>query len=632
MNSRRLGAVNASLLSWIALAAVNAVFVAMLSRKGVSIGTRAFHHAYDAGQLLFAGVLSAASVALWQRIAPTRRFAADVALAALAGLVAFLIVSDDLANFAQRMSDETLAPYVLAALLIGLAVSLPIVARLGAFLGRSRARYAGIAAAIGLAVLNNLVLKNDYRGVHLFVSLAAAVLLTHCLAETVLPTPIAHRPKSLGLAAHGVVTLVGACAVIIPPRADVSSELPRVNGAVVAPLTSRIRQALRSASTDVPAEWEPWFESREKHPPIPSTGADILPKDSIVLLVTVDSMRPNLFDDEKRRAQLPRLFELRSRSVDFAMTRSPGARTLPTWGAVHTGKHYSGLFWTGVNIGKDRSTRFPTLLEKAGVKCVNFVSYSALNSKNLKGGYSEEVPFKPKAGQDYPLSEQVIPAILERLDKHTGGPLFIFAHLMDPHYPYNAAGTKGSAFDRYLREVALADKSIGALWDGVAERGLLDRTTFIVAADHGEAFGQHNTPYHTITVYEELIRVPLFVRIPGAAPRRVQDPVSLLDLGPTLLDLFGVSTPGSFLAESLTPYFRGQSPKLTRPIAAERIYTQGLIVGNHKVVIDREKGTEEIFDLTVDPEETNNLVESLGPQGEKELALLRAFFKTHARR
>ena len=157
-----------------------------------------------------------------------------------------------------------------------------------------------------------------------------------------------------------------------------------------------------------------------------------------------------------------------------------------------------------------------------------------------------------------------------------------------------------------------ADGAIGALWDEVEKLGIADRTALIVAADHGEAFGQHDTKYHTVTLYEELIRVPLFMRVPGAAPRRVTQPVSLLDLGPTILDMYGVSTPGSFFGQSLAPFLRGENPTLTRPIGAERIYTRALMLGSRKVIVDSEKGSREIYDLAKDPQETHNLVDDFG--------------------
>ena len=133
------------------------------------------------------------------------------------------------------------------------------------------------------------------------------------------------------------------------------------------------------------------------------------------------------------------------------------------------------------------------------------------------------------------------------------------------------------------------------------------------------------------TLYEELIHVPLFVRAPGAKPRKVDQNVTLMDLGPTILDLFGAPAPGTFMGQSLVPFLRGEDPVLTRPIAAERVYTRAMVLGSRKLVIDSQKATREIFDLATDPKETKNLVDELGSEGQAQLALMQGFFEAHAR-
>src|SRR5262249_20606833 len=144
------------------------------------------------------------------------------------------------------------------------------------------------------------------------------------------------------------------------------------------------------------------------------------------------------------------------------------------------------------------------------------------------------------------------------LEKHGEGPLFLFLHFMDAHYPYDAAGAEGAPFEAYLREVALCDAAIGRLIDALKTEHMWSRTALIVASDHGEAFGQHDTPYHGLTLYEELVRVPIVVRVPGDTRRTVDAPVSLIDVGPTILDLFRQRTPGAFMGQSLVPFLRGE--------------------------------------------------------------------------
>ena len=93
--------------------------------------------------------------------------------------------------------------------------------------------------------------------------------------------------------------------------------------------------------------------------------------------------------------------------------------------------------------------------------------------------------------------------------------------------------------ERYLAEIKVADAQIGALAKVLALR-FGGRGYLIVTSDHGEAFGEHQTREHSKTIYEELVRVPLLIRGPGVAAGRIDERVGLIDLGPTILDLFGV--------------------------------------------------------------------------------------------
>jgi arylsulfatase A-like enzyme len=148
-------------------------------------------------------------------------------------------------------------------------------------------------------------------------------------------------------------------------------------------------------------------------------------------------------------------------------------------------------------------------------------------------------------------------------------------------------------------------------------------------ADHGEAFGEHGRLRHATTLYDELLRVPLLVHVPGVTPQRVTAPVSLMDLGPTVLDLMGQSTPGHFLGQSLVPYLRGLEPVLSRPIVAEGRGKQALLLPDgRKVIVDNRSYTLELYDLGADPGEEHNLADD-GAQIAEPLGLLRAFFEAH---
>ena len=131
-------------------------------------------------------------------------------------------------------------------------------------------------------------------------------------------------------------------------------------------------------------------------------------------------------------------------------------------------------------------------------------------------------------------------------------------------------------------------------------------------------------------MYEELIRVPLFIKIPGVAPRKVNTPVALVDLGPTILDLVGLPTPGYNMGQSLVPFLRGQTPKLNRPILAETRLKKSLVMDDgYKVIIDDRSHTTEVYNLNADPNETRNLYDGPGSPDASRVDLLRFFFDIH---
>jgi arylsulfatase A-like enzyme len=222
--------------------------------------------------------------------------------------------------------------------------------------------------------------------------------------------------------------------------------------------------------------------------------------------------------------------------------------------------------------------------------------------------------------------------LIARLDRQGPGPLFVYIHFGDAHAPYAHGKGTGSPWNRYLQGVELVDHEIATLVAKVeATPELKDRTALFLTADHGEAFGEHGTNYHAVSVYDELLRVPLFARLPGVAPRKVATPVTLVDLAPTVLDLYGLPTPGEVMGQSLVPFFRGEDPALARPIVADSGRMQRAIIfpDGYKVIHDRRQGTVQLFDLKVDPLELHDLFDDSGALGAARLGALEAFFKAH---
>jgi arylsulfatase A-like enzyme len=212
------------------------------------------------------------------------------------------------------------------------------------------------------------------------------------------------------------------------------------------------------------------------------------------------------------------------------------------------------------------------------------------------------------------------------------GPRFAYVHFLDAHGPYERSAARGAPFDRYLASLAIVDRAVGHLRRRLAALGLDRRTSIVLTADHGDGFGEHETWGHGVTVYEELIRVPLLVHVPGVAPRRVDRDVSLIDLGPTVLDLMGQPTPGTNMGESLVPFLRGEDSAPARPVAVETgtraramIFPDGV-----KVIEGQLYGTFELYDLRSDPGELRNLSGCRTVDVHDYLGQLDAYFYVHA--
>lgn len=143
-------------------------------------------------------------------------------------------------------------------------------------------------------------------------------------------------------------------------------------------------------------------------------------------------------------------------------------------------------------------------------------------------------------------------------------------------------------------------------------------TAVVVTADHGEAFGEHDNVAHGGDLFEESVRVPLLIHVPGAASRDVHQEVGLLDVAPTCLELLGAAIPASMQGETLaSTVLAGEAPR-ARPVFFETWRAQpgraeptahevGVVLDRQKVIHDRISGTFAAYDLGADPQERRNL-------------------------
>jgi arylsulfatase A-like enzyme len=623
-----------TLLGWGVVALVNAVFVTRLDHRSFRI--QALHHVYDFGLLLALGWLVFLTEASLEKVcrAPRRPWQrlALLSLSVLAlSVLAYFALGEDLSGFEARQAREgSRVPWRLFVSFA--AVGVVVAARfVSDRLALTPLSFALLAFGIALPAAAEFALTTGYPGFHLFVAVLSSFLVRSSLVWA-----LSVRSQKLVRPTLSVAALWALACLLIRPPASVWPELFRIQGAALVPFYALV----------LPDEPEPgpsrfidptWYRPRLSAPPVPPSAERLLASaPPAVVLLTVDSLRADVLQKPELLARLPNLSKLRAESVEFTEARSPTPSTYTTFHAIFTGKFFSGTRWTRKNWTKkreldyfphtDESPRLSELLGRADVDTISVPSMTQLKKRFGVGkGFRRELSVPQRA-----TAAQTIRALLKQLKKRQEEPFFAALHLMDPHHPYDAGAPDAPEFERYVGEIEVVDREIGRLLARLDEPDLANRTFLIVAADHGEAFGEHSTIHHATTLYEELVRVPLLVRGPGIKPRRISEPVTLVDLAPTVLDVFGLPTPGHFLGQSLVPLLAGRDVRLTRPIAAESSRRARSIVfpDGKKAIIDLQRRTRELYDLRKDPLELDNLIDE--PGSDEYFSAVQVFFAAHA--
>jgi hypothetical protein len=185
---------------------------------------------------------------------------------------------------------------------------------------------------------------------------------------------------------------------------------------------------------------------------------------------------------------------------------------------------------------------------------------------------------------------------------HQGQPAFVFIHLFDVHKPYQ--------LNSYEAEVESVDKLLGGFADTLKKEGWWQKSLVVITADHGEGLGDHGESDHGYFVYESTLHVPLIMHWPeGVAPlpARVDDPIGLIDVAPTILNFLKIPVPISFRGA-------GFRPADNRPVLSESTYgrdcfgwapLRAIRQGALKYI---EAPKPELYNLAKDPKEQTNLI------------------------
>jgi arylsulfatase A-like enzyme len=380
-----------------------------------------------------------------------------------------------------------------------------------------------------------------------------------------------------------------------------------------------------------------------------------------VLLVTLDTTRRDHLGCYGAEGNpTPRLDALAAEGIRFDMAISPSAATPVSHASILTGlnPYQHGLRVIYADGGCRLSDGVPTLatwLQTRGWKTAAFLSsFTVSEFYGFDRGFDtfDNGLAAPAAGLmratsngfwDWPLgsSQRRSDATTDQACRWIGAcpePFFAWVHYWDPHDPvilppaeflsrYVTPEMQGDARLRaiYGAEVAYVDSQFGRLIDCLKERGLYDRTVIVVVADHGEGLGDHGWWHHRI-LYQEQIRVPLLLRVPGwPAGCTVADLVRTTDIAPTLLELLGIEVPPDLAGRSLKGLVHGQveAPRVAYADAINLFDLNARMVearpddGLLYCAMDRDwklihrpklEGKDELYNLSSDPLEQRNLL------------------------
>ena len=354
--------------------------------------------------------------------------------------------------------------------------------------------------------------------------------------------------------------------------------------------------------------------------PAAGCGGSGGPRPTAVLLITVDTLRPDALGFIGGRTQTPAVDGLAAEGYAFPAAMAPAPITLPSHTSLMSGlippRH--GVRDNGQTVNPGVRTLAQALSE-AGFATGAFVSGFPLQAMfGLDRGfdvYDDILTRGTEGWLERPAPETAEAAAVWIRSQH--GPWFAWVHFYDPHDPYEPPRTFWKPGDRgaYDGEVEFTDHAIRQLLDAVPEAARPGLLT-VFTADHAEALGEHAERQHGYFAYQSTLAVPLIIHHPPGIETGASDaPVRLVDVAPTVVDLLGLPELGAVDGVSIRAILVGREQALPptyfetelpwRYFGWAPLY--GIRDGDWKLV---DAPRSELYDLSKDPGETVNLIDS----------------------
>jgi arylsulfatase A-like enzyme len=381
-----------------------------------------------------------------------------------------------------------------------------------------------------------------------------------------------------------------------------------------------------------------------------------------VVLITIDTLRPDALSCyEPARNNTPNIDRLCRDGLVFTNAFSPAPWTLPALASILTG---TSPLVHGASRRAKVPRELPTLaqrLRQLGYRTHAIVANPAVifSPELLRGferwTYASETLVRPSLGQRvldrlWPpdgTTDAISNGAVSWLQDNGGRPFFLWLHYFDPHLPYapparyfpkmDIPSSVGRRFSNvrairsgyfvpsrtervairalYDAEVRYVDEGVGRVLDELERRGLYEEALVVLSSDHGEEFWDHQGFEHGHSLYNELLRVPLVIKLPGTKLRRsISKPVSTVALMSTVLEACG-DRPALHTAPPLQRAWEGATAQAPGDIllstgALTHEPRIAVLFDPYKYIRGLVSGREELYDLSSDAREQHPLTDA----------------------
>jgi arylsulfatase A-like enzyme len=344
-----------------------------------------------------------------------------------------------------------------------------------------------------------------------------------------------------------------------------------------------------------------WLEAAEagaaagrpvwSNPALVSSGGGRRREAPNVVLISLDTLRADhLGAYGYERPTTPNLDRFMQEGILFERAFAPSSWTTPSHASLFTG-HHPLVHGAGGPRGFQLEGRFSTLAELArrqGYQTAAFTEGVAVAGQlGFYQGFEAYANGPKESPRPMATAQKTFSRATAWLERHGDLPFLLFVHTYEIHWPYRAPepyaqmfrdegmavltpgqvsdaffirakldeSQKASIEAAYDASIAYTDAVVGRFLDGLRHEGLLANTIVVIFSDHGEAFWDHGDTLHGLTLYDEQLHVPLFIRLPGEHPprARIERQVALVDVFPTLVELLGFEHQAPGYSQSLQP-------------------------------------------------------------------------------